>query len=401
MLVVGHSGGIARQFCAQLSAQGFHVRHVVPGSTLQALGAGLIEADLRSEVGLRQLHHWLTGREGVVVGALVNLLDLSPPLAATDPAAEVIDCTLSAFRVVKEFLADLRSSAEEGSGWVLNVTSLDGMFGCNDSCSEPLSMRGAGSLGLFKSLLREQRNLHVKNVDIHPTLLDPSDPQSQADVAARLIAELLADDDYLEVGLTSYDRWQLTVKESNESWRAAPPSDLDRNSVVLVTGGAYGITAKIAESLAQSTRARLILAGRSQLPRPEDAETRALEPAALRKWLIDKARASGTRPVLSEIERDLQQRLRNRQILATIESIRNAGSEVEYHSVDVRDALAVGRLLDDIYSRLGRLDGVVHGAGVVEDKLIPDKTPESFERVVGTKVNSALALAAKLRPDRI
>ena len=32
--------------------------------------------------------------------------------------------------------------------------------------------------------------------------------------------------------------------------------------------------------------------------------------------------------------------------------------------------------------RLGEIDGLIHGAGIIEDRLIPDKTPESFDRVL-------------------
>ena len=39
---------------------------------------------------------------------------------------------------------------------------------------------------------------------------------------------------------------------------------------------------------------------------------------------------------------------------------------------------------------------MIHGAGVIEDKLLRDKTPESFDRVFGTKVDSSLLLARKL-----
>jgi NAD(P)-dependent dehydrogenase (short-subunit alcohol dehydrogenase family) len=65
----------------------------------------------------------------------------------------------------------------------------------------------------------------------------------------------------------------------------------------------------------------------------------------------------------------------------------------------VRDADAVGAVVDDIYARHGRLDGVIHGAGLVEDRLVPDKTPESFDRVYRTKVDGARALSARLRQD--
>ncbi len=68
-------------------------------------------------------------------------------------------------------------------------------------------------------------------------------------------------------------------------------------------------------------------------------------------------------------------------------------------SVDVRDAAAFGALVDALYARHGRLDGVIHGAGVIEDKLARDKTSESFARVFDTKVNGALAIAKHVRAD--
>jgi NAD(P)-dependent dehydrogenase (short-subunit alcohol dehydrogenase family) len=91
--------------------------------------------------------------------------------------------------------------------------------------------------------------------------------------------------------------------------------------------------------------------------------------------------------------------LKDRQIRANYAACQAAASAVEYHSLDVRDAAALGALVDDIYARHGRLDGVVHGAGIIEDKRICDKTPESFANVFRTKVDSALTLAAKLRPE--
>ncbi len=41
----------------------------------------------------------------------------------------------------------------------------------------------------------------------------------------------------------------------------------------------------------------------------------------------------------------------------------------------------------------------MHGAGILDDKLLRDKTPESFARVYATKVDGARALADALRPD--
>lgn len=53
----------------------------------------------------------------------------------------------------------------------------------------------------------------------------------------------------------------------------------------------------------------------------------------------------------------------------------------------------------DVYARHGRLDGVVHGAGVLDDRLLTDKTAEGFARVFSTKVDGARALAEAVRDD--
>ena len=88
-----------------------------------------------------------------------------------------------------------------------------------------------------------------------------------------------------------------------------------------------------------------------------------------------------------------------REILHTLGEIDRAGSSCEYHSLDVRDELRFGSLIDDIYQRLGRLDGIIHGAGIIEDKLLVDKEPSSFDRVFDTKINAARVLTAKLKRD--
>ncbi len=103
----------------------------------------------------------------------------------------------------------------------------------------------------------------------------------------------------------------------------------------------------------------------------------------------------------AQIEQALRKILKSRQIRDNMAELRRLGSKVEYHPLDVRDSARFGKLLDDIYARFHRIDGVIHGAGVIDDRLIRDKTPESFANVFATKVNSAIALTRKLRPDSL
>ena len=44
---------------------------------------------------------------------------------------------------------------------------------------------------------------------------------------------------------------------------------------------------------------------------------------------------------------------------------------------------------------------MIHGAGLIKDKLIREKTPESFDRVLGTKVDGALNLIRLVRPEAL
>jgi NAD(P)-dependent dehydrogenase (short-subunit alcohol dehydrogenase family) len=101
----------------------------------------------------------------------------------------------------------------------------------------------------------------------------------------------------------------------------------------------------------------------------------------------------------AEIEAEASRLLAEREIRATLAELGQLAASVRYSVVDVRDPATVADLLDDVYRRHGRLDGVVHGAGVLADRLLVDKTVEDFARVWDTKVNGAKALAEAARGD--
>jgi NAD(P)-dependent dehydrogenase (short-subunit alcohol dehydrogenase family) len=156
----------------------------------------------------------------------------------------------------------------------------------------------------------------------------------------------------------------------------------------------------VALAMARRFRCKLELVGRSPLPADgEDAEMRAaLDAPSLRRVLV--ARVNGAGPASpAAIEAQCRSILGAREIRATLAAIRDAGSQVDYHAVDVRDEAAFGALLDALRAKYGRIDGVVHGAGLIEDKLLRDKTPESFDRVFSTKVAGARTLALKLADE--
>jgi malonyl CoA-acyl carrier protein transacylase len=168
---------------------------------------------------------------------------------------------------------------------------------------------------------------------------------------------------------------------------------LDRTSVVLLVGGARGITARLAGALAMASRCTIELVGRTVLgAEPEHpAIAGALDLPALRAALVGRGYDGP-----AAIDKAAKEILARREVAATLRELRGYGSEVNYRSVDVRDAQSVGQLVKQVHAEHGRIDGVVYAAGVIEDKLVADKDERSFGRVFGTKVDGATALLGEL-----
>ncbi|MCY0951994.1 type I polyketide synthase [Streptomyces sp. H27-S2] len=162
-------------------------------------------------------------------------------------------------------------------------------------------------------------------------------------------------------------------------------------SVVLLTGGGRGITARTALALARSAPGcHVELIGRTPEPPPDgDGFGQALDRVALRAALI----ATGLRTP-AEIEAAASRVLAAREVRAGLAALRAVAASVRYHCADVTDERAVRDVVAGVRARHGRLDGIVHGAGILRDGLLCDKAPEAFAEVFRTKVTGARHLAA-------
>jgi NAD(P)-dependent dehydrogenase (short-subunit alcohol dehydrogenase family) len=147
-------------------------------------------------------------------------------------------------------------------------------------------------------------------------------------------------------------------------------ADLAPGSVVLVTGGARGVSGRIAVTLAERYRCRLEIIGDSVLPDPEDEVLATCADAAtIRRLLVDR----GLRCPYS-IEAETGRILAAREILSALAACERAGARVTYHVRTTDEPQEYAALVDDIYESAGRIDGVVHDAGrtTLADKLRSD-----------------------------
>ncbi|SNQ50696.1 Beta-ketoacyl synthase (fragment) [Frankia canadensis] len=285
----------------------------------------------------------------------------------------------------------LRAAALGGSRRVLAVTGNGGRFGRSTvrGGDAGRSAPGAGLAGLVRTIAREVPGLALRVVDVEVK-------EEPRQIANSLFTELLGPGGPVVVGYREGARATPRVTPAPLGQAADVPAGLDASSVVLLTGGARGITAAVALELARRTGCAVELVGRTAPPTaPEDPATAGAPDApALRRALIE----TGIRRP-AEIEARLARLLAEREVRTNLAALEGLAASVRYHAVDVRDAAAVAAVVADVYDRHGRLDGLVHGAGILADRLLRDKTAESFDRVFRTKADGARALLAAVRDD--
>ena len=363
ILIRDDGTGLGESLADALAAHGDVV--LVPREAPAAHAAELAESLESAHGGVKALIH--LAAEGELYGGLETL-----------------------FALAQAVHGQLETAARSGGAAVLAVTRLGGAFGVDAPSRDGLV--GHRSLsGFLKTLAQEWPSVRVKAVD-----LDGAGGES----APRIVAELLAADDLVEVGYRDRARTQLAVQAAPLGDR--PATDwLQPDSVVLITGGARGITAEVAVALAELHRPQLVLVGRTPLT-DEPSETAALATVAdLRQGLIEARRQAGAPLTPALVEQDCQSILRGREVRANLARLRAAGARVDYVECDVSDGDAFASVIDGVYEQYGRIDGVIHGAGLIEDRLVADKRPDSLERVLAVKAGSAYTLADRLRPEQL
>lgn len=359
------------------------------------------EADFHADLTDPQAVEGLLAQIHRQCGPIYGLIHLLPLAANRDGQTWADRLQLdvkSLFLLARGLANELQRAAENGSAFMLAATALGGSFagGANDVLPDDFSPGHGGVAGLVKSLAHEWPEVLVRVVDV-------SRRREANALADFLLAELSDPIGPIEIGYCGERRLTLQCVPSSLETRSERAAPLDREATVLLTGGARGITAAVALELARRYQPNLVLIGRSPLPEgKEETDTDGISGSTeLKAALIARLRREGRPASPAIVESAYQRLLYDREIRTNIERLKQAGSRVSYYSVDVRDESGFGVVLDDVYRRFGTIDGVIHGAGVIQDKLICDKTPESYDRVFGTKVESALILSRRLKLDRL
>ncbi|MBE0501713.1 MAG: SDR family NAD(P)-dependent oxidoreductase, partial [Desulfuromonadales bacterium] len=315
---------------------------------------------------------------------LAGLILLTPQTGADDAFIQ------NAFCLMQLAEPALSAAAHRSAAVLATISHLNGRFGLAEggAVKDPLS---GGLAGLTKTAGHEWTDVSCKAFDLSADLKDPEQ------TAEMLVSELLIDGPQ-EIGFTKERNYSLELIDEPLTEEALN-SPVGYGDVVAISGGARGVTAEVAIALAAASRATLLLLGRTERPAAEPAWLDGLESEAEIKKGVMANSATLLKP--KEVGQKCQAILADREIRTTLQRVKAAGGQAIYRSVDLRDAEAVATVIAAIRTEYGPIKGVIHGAGVLADRLIKDKTPEQFDQVYSTKVTGLRNLLSAIGEDEL
>ena len=353
VIVMADKGGVAAALTDRLRAQGVEVLRIDDTPQADVLNAGPVQ-------GI----YWLPAldNEG-------NLSDMD--LATWREAVRVR---------VKSLYATMRTLYEQiyqPGTFLVSATMLGGQHGYNDAGA--VAPLGGAVSGFLKTYKRERLDALVKAVDFPPDCAAP-------EIAEILIQETQLDPGALEIGYKGGLRFAVGLEEQPAA-NGQPGLDLNKDTVFLITGAAGSIVSAITADLAAASGGTFYLLDLAPEPKPDDPDLERFmsDKDGLKRDLFARMQASGERATPARIEKELAALERAQAARNAIDAVRAAGGTACYFSVNLTDADAVGQVIREVRERSGRIDVLLHAAGMERSHLLRDKDEREFDLVFDVK----------------
>lgn len=359
LLMLGDEDSYCAALKQHLQAKGLQLRHI------RSL---LTEEEAEAEVAS-------ASKDGEIAG-LVVLGNKYYPAAERD---RYYDYILTVATLIKRFVIYIRAQKTDRRYLFLFNTFMDGKLGMTGKSDYyfygPLC-------GMAKCIEIELRgSVFVRQMDFEPGM----------DNAAmlRCVDEELCYHEFLqEVGRTADGKRHRLTSVLTKSVVTENRCPLREEDVLLVSGGGRGVTSSCIMELAKRIKCSYVLLGRAQIleEHNDDAETAKITDLKDMKNLFARRfKAKGHKGGFAAIEKKARAVLSQRELFSTMEKIRATGNTVYYYSCDVNNRDAMQETIAKIHREVGKITGVVHGAGIVSDSKIWNKDMKSFQRVFDTK----------------
>ncbi|MBN1272593.1 MAG: acyltransferase domain-containing protein [Candidatus Aminicenantes bacterium] len=222
-------------------------------------------------------------------------------------------------------------------------------------------------LGTVKVIPQEYPNVSCCSIDLESLSRDPRDARELTDC---VLAEVVANFTDLLVAYRGGHRWIQHYEPVRIPGFIRGKPLFRKKGVYLITGGLGGIGLELSEFLSRRCNARLILTGRSPFPPRSQWEN----------WLREHEKKDGIRRKIEKIQK-----------------IEAAGGRVFILSADVTDFKKMRDGLSRVTRHTGRVNGVIHAAGLPGEGIIQLKNTGSAWNILASKVKGTLVLEKVLK----
>ncbi|MBI5569288.1 MAG: SDR family NAD(P)-dependent oxidoreductase [Desulfomonile tiedjei] len=313
--------------------------------------------DLRTEEG-----RTLAVRQLEEIGSLAGLAFI-----LDDALAEKLETVDDVSAILKGFFGILKAFAESSSRkFAICLHRTDHANGLGRLLSE-------GLLGMFLSMAQEFSSVQFRTVRL----------DSKTNLRDAIRGSLDRSQKVLETvykGGSLFTRRGLVVPLP---FGEPEPAALTADDVVVFSGGAYGITPELARSLVPYG-CRMVFLGRTA-PDPNVDYDRIPDDPVLAEQAASKLLAQAPPLAAGEQGRKIAEIVRGAEIFRTINGLRSAGIDASYHSCNVTDSRATQAAVEEIVKKYGKIDGIVHSAGLLRDSFLKQMSSEDFSAVVNVK----------------
>lgn len=321
-------------------------------------------------------------------GAIVDLIQGDENLTQYDGLVILNSSTSPRKYSIKEVFSMIKNVDLVKIKWVYTFSDVLGNIKMTEGVSKLKEIQGFP--GLIKSLAHEFPTINFRAIVSHSIF----DPNLLSQIA---VDELLTEDDtYTEIIYKDNKRYFAKPKPVTLVKNGSSHFSLDKDAVVVVFGGAQGITPELISELSKEYPCNYILVGRSDPPTDEFDKYKSLDSKdKIRRYLITEENMKSP----SEIEKKVQKIFKTNQINENVAKIEQNGAKVKYISLDIKNEEELRYFIKETYDTYNRIDGIFHAAGLLDDKLFIHKTFESFYKVYSTKVTPLHVLLDELRSD--
>ncbi|NFF81604.1 SDR family NAD(P)-dependent oxidoreductase [Clostridium botulinum] len=224
-----------------------------------------------------------------------------------------------------------------------------------------INAEGNALFGLGKTIQQEYEKLKVRCIDIDENIS-----------TEKLFRELKNTENFYD---TAYRENRYIKEFKSVDVRRVDDSNIEikNNGAYIITGGMGGIGTEIAKYLASKNKVNIVLMNRTKLPNKEE-------------WDEILAKKENNN-LITKINRVLD--------------IESKGAIVDIMSCDISDYDRMKLIIENIKEKYGKINGVIHGAGIAGEGLLEMKSDNTFKNVLNPKVKGTKCIDMLTRDENL